>query len=95
MSAPAIKKRIHCRCSAIYAKDCWQFNGLPGGCQCLCHRPNVRDELLAACDRLLKVESEVGEMPQEQRDWFFGKEGHKDCFTVAHALKRMLTREWD
>jgi hypothetical protein len=34
-------------------------------------------------------------MPKEQRDWFFGKEGHQDCFTVARALKQMLCREWD
>src|SRR6266849_3602389 len=50
-----------------------------------------REKLLAACNRLLAVESEVVKMPKEQRDWFFGKDGHRDCFTVAHALKQALT----
>ena len=96
MTAAEPKKKVRrCRCSSVYAKDCWQFRGTKSGCPCPCHRPNVRDELLAACDRLLMVEKEVGEMPKEQRDWFFGKEGHRDCFTVARALKKILLREWD
>jgi hypothetical protein len=59
------------------------------------HLPNERDEILAACDRLLKTEAEVSEMPAEQRDWFNGKPGHQDAFKVAKALKQFLTREWD
>ena len=46
--------------------------------------------LIAACDRLLAVEKDVSEMPKEQRDWFIGKEGHRDCFAVARALKAIL-----
>ena len=58
-------------------------------------RPNVREDLIAACDRLLATEAEVKQMPREQRRWFFSKAGHADCFLVARALKEMLTREWD
>jgi hypothetical protein len=47
-------------------------------------------ELIAACDRLLETEREIMEMPQEERKWFMGKAGHKDCFVVARALKELL-----
>lgn len=46
--------------------------------------------LLAACDRLLTTEREVSEMPSEQREWFFSKPGHADCFFVARGLTRLL-----
>ncbi len=46
--------------------------------------------LLAACNRLLDTEREILAMPAEQRDWFMGKPGHRDCFTVAAALKEIL-----
>lgn len=46
--------------------------------------------LLAACERLLAVEKEVSEMPPEQRKWFFGKDGHRDCFAVARAARNMF-----
>ena len=58
-------------------------------------RPNVREDLLAACDRLLTTEEEIKKMPKAQRRWFFKQNGHLDCFLVARALKEMLTREWD
>ena len=91
MTATEPKKRARrCRCSSVEASRCWQFQQRVGGCPCLCHRPTERTRLIEACDRLLKVESEVGEMPKEQREWFFGKEGHRDCFTVARALKGLL-----
>lgn len=47
-------------------------------------------KLLAACDRLLVVAADIRKMPKEQRDWFFSKEGHADCFMVARALKTIL-----
>lgn len=50
-------------------------------------------ELIAACDRLLATELEVLAMPAEPRDWFMNKPGHRDCFTVARALKELLEAE--
>lgn len=47
-------------------------------------------KLIAACDRLLATEREVLEMPAEQVRWFMSKPGHRDCFTVARSLKRIL-----
>ncbi len=58
-------------------------------------RPNVREDLLSACDRLLETEAQIKEMPKPQRQWFFKQNGHKDCFLVARALKRLLTMDWD
>ncbi len=49
-----------------------------------------RKALLAACDRLLATEAEVLAMDLEPRDWFMAKAGHRDCFTVARALKGIL-----
>jgi len=46
--------------------------------------------LVAACERLIAIENEVAAMPTEQRIWFMSKDGHRDCFRVAHALKRLL-----
>jgi hypothetical protein len=46
--------------------------------------------LLAACDRLLATERDVLAMPREQVRWFMSKPGHRDCFTVARALKNIL-----
>lgn len=48
--------------------------------------------LIEACDRLLATEAEVLAMPSEQREWFMSKPGHRDCFTVARALKDVLSR---
>jgi len=51
-----------------------------------------RDKLIAACERLLKTEAEIKEMPSaQQRHWFFSKDGHTDCFVVARALRKFLT----
>ncbi len=50
-------------------------------------------DLIAACDRLLATEAEVLSMPAEPRNWFMSKPGHRDCFTVARALKNMLMPE--
>lgn len=47
-------------------------------------------ELLQACERLLKVEKEVLKMDSQSREWFFGKEGHRDTFLVARAMKAIL-----
>ena len=48
-------------------------------------------ELLAACDRLLQVEIEIAAMGDcPERDWFLNKPGHRDAFTIAHALKELL-----
>ena len=49
-------------------------------------------KLIEACDRLLSVEKEVSEIPTEQREWFFGKIGHRDCFLVARALIGILEK---
>lgn len=46
--------------------------------------------LIAACDRLLSTELEILQMPIEQVRWFMSKPGHRDCFTVARALKAIL-----
>lgn len=59
-------------------------------------RRSERARLLAACERLLKVEREVAAMDDQwAREWFMSKPGHQDCFRVAKALQEFLTREWD
>ncbi len=40
---------------------------------------------------LLATQREIKRMPKAQRDWFFSKPGHADCFLVARALKELLT----
>ena len=47
-------------------------------------------KLIAACNRLLATERDVLQMPREQVQWFMSKPGHRDCFTVARALKGLL-----
>lgn len=52
-----------------------------------------RDELIEACNRLLKTEREVSRMPRWARRWFFQKPGHADAFRCARALKKFLRAE--
>jgi len=54
--------------------------------------PTPQPDLIAACDRLLAIEVEVSAMDKQPRQWFMEKPGHKDCFTVAMALKQLLER---
>ena len=51
----------------------------------------VRRSLIAACERLLRLEKEVKmEMDQQSRDWFMSKRGHRDAFRVAREFKKLL-----
>ncbi len=87
MTAPKDRKVIHCRCSSVLAKDCWQFKDM-GGCLCACHKPDVRGELLAACQRIIDADdicSRLGGKTTSSRV--------ADYILVARALKQMLTRE--
>lgn len=65
----------------LHKQDPNERTGRTADCQCSCHRPDVRGDLLAACERIL-----AGNLADQV---------HRDCRTVAVALKQMLTREWD
>lgn len=58
-----------------------------------CHIPIERPSaaaLRAACHRLLRTEEEINSLPQEIREWFISKPGHREAFALARFALRVL-----